>query len=99
MLACYRIRGKLESACRVGKASVSASQLAACLSVDEQHLGFGATQEVSLASASSHHTDSIAFPLKSPKLLIFLKFRLVHRLQVLDEDGSTEEVLSAFDAS
>lgn len=57
----------------VGKASVSASQLAACLSVDEQHLGFGATQEVSLASASSHHTDSIAFPLKSPKLLIFFK--------------------------
>lgn len=104
MLACYHTRERVDSACKVGKPSVNASQLAACLSVDEQHLGFGATQEVLLASASAHHTGFNAVPLKlhlyetSPKPLN-VSSCLVHRLQVLDEDGSTEEVISAFYAS
>lgn len=43
------MRGRVDSAYKVGKPSVNVSQLAACLSVDEQHLGFGASQEVLLA--------------------------------------------------
>lgn len=58
------MRARVDSAYKVGKPSVNVSQLAACLSVDEQHLGFGASQEVLLASASSHHTGSIAIRLK-----------------------------------
>lgn len=72
------MRGREDSAYKVGKPSVNVSPLAACLSVDEQHLGFGASQEVLLAPASSHRTGFIAFQLELRLTsLNSLSFRLV----------------------